>query len=175
MRRPGASAVAKPGSAERDRRGNEAGHGRDCTIVAALIDTNVLVYRFDPRFPDKQRIALRLLRQGIRESSLRVPHQAILEFVAAVTRPIGKQGPLLSPAEAYLEAEDLCNQFEVLYPNGALLRLAIRGAATYQLPWFDANIWAYAEYYGLEELISEDFQHERIYGGVRALNPFAPA
>lgn len=141
--------------------------------MAALVDTNVLVYRFDPRFPEKQRAATDLLRQGIAEGNLRVPHQAILEFVAAVTRPMGKEGPLLSLADAYLEAEDLFNQFEVLYPNEPLVRLAIRGAATYQMPWFDANIWAYAEYYGLEELISEDFQHDRLYGRVRALNPFA--
>ena len=141
--------------------------------MAGLIDTNVLVYRFDARFPEKQRIATRLLRQGVAEGSLRIPHQAILEFVAAVSCPAGTQGPLLSPADAYLEAEDLFNQFEVLYPTEPLVRLAIRGAATYQLQWFDANIWAYAEYYGLEELISEEFQHDRLYGRVRAVNPFA--
>ena len=140
--------------------------------VAALIDTNILVYRFDPRFPERQRTATGLLRQGIAEGNLRIPHQAIIEFVAAVSRPLGSGGPLLAPADAYLEAEDLFNQFEVLYPNESLVRLAIRGAATYQLPWFDANIWACAEYYGLAELISEDFQHDRLYGRVRAVNPF---
>ena len=141
--------------------------------MAALIDTNVLVYRFDPRFPKKQRVATDLLRQGIATGNLRVPHQAILEFVAAVTRRVGKERPLLPLSDAYLEAEDLFNQFEVLFPNQPLVRLAIRGAATYRMPWFDANIWAYAEYYGIEELISEDFQHDRLYGRVRALNPFA--
>jgi predicted nucleic acid-binding protein len=141
--------------------------------VAALIDTNVLVHRFDPRFPEKQRAATDLLRKGIAEGNLRVPHQAVIEFVAVVTRPVGKRSPMLSQADAYLEAEDLFNQFEVLYPNESMVRLAIRGAATYRLPWFDANIWAYAEFYGLEELISEDFQHNRLYGRVRAVNPFA--
>jgi hypothetical protein len=34
-------------------------------VAASLIDTNVLVYRFDPRFPDKQAIATRLLREGL--------------------------------------------------------------------------------------------------------------
>lgn len=140
--------------------------------MAALIDTNVLVYRFDARFPEKRRVAIDLLRQGITQGNLRLPHQAILEFVAAVTRPIGRASPLLSPADAYLEAEDLFNQFEVLYPNEALVRLALRGAAAYRLAWFDANIWAYAEHFGLEELISEDFQHDRLYGKVRAINPF---
>ena len=140
--------------------------------MAALIDSNILVYRFDPRFPRKQRTATDLLRKGIAAGDLRVPHQAIVEFVAAVTRKTGKSGALLSPAEAYLEAEDLFHQFEVLFPTEALVRLAIRGTATYQIPWFDANIWAYAEYYGLEELISEDFQHNRFYGRVHTSNPF---
>jgi predicted nucleic acid-binding protein len=54
----------------------------------------------------------------------------------------------------------------------SLLRTAIRGWVAYQLGWFDAHLWAYAEEYGLETLLSEDFQHERLYGTVRALNPF---
>ena len=37
--------------------------------MAALVDTKVLVYRFDPRFPDKQRIATDVLRRGIAEDS----------------------------------------------------------------------------------------------------------
>lgn len=143
--------------------------------MAALVDTNVLVYRYDPRFPAKQRIATALLRRGIMDASLRVPHHAIVEFVAVVTRPIGGNEPLLSPGDARREAEELLSQFEILYPTEALLRLALRGAAAYQLPWFDAHLWAYAEHYGLGELISEDFQHDRLYGSVRARNPFPPS
>ena len=41
-----------------------------------------------------------------------------------------------------------------------------------QLSWSDAQLWAYAEHYGLAELISEDFQHDRICGTVRVVNPF---
>jgi predicted nucleic acid-binding protein len=62
----------------------------------------------------------------------------------------------------------------VLYPSEAVVRTAIRGSATYGLSWFDAHVWAYAEVYGLSELISEDFQHDRLYGTVRAINPFLP-
>ena len=141
--------------------------------MAALVDTNILVYRFDPRFPEKQEIALNLLRRGIDEDSIRVPHQAIIEFVAAATRPLVGDRSLLSPTEARREAEEFLAQFTILYPNEALLRLAFRGAAAYQLSWFDAHLWAYAEYYNLEELLSEDFQHDRLYGTVRAVNPFA--
>jgi predicted nucleic acid-binding protein len=58
------------------------------------------------------------------------------------------------------------------YPDEEVLRAAIRGAATYQLPWFDAHIWAYAERFGLETIWSEDFEHGRLYGRVRTKNPF---
>lgn len=140
--------------------------------MVALVDTNVLVYRFDPRFPGKQRRATELLRQGILDDSVRVPHQAIVEFVAAASRPLEDGRSLLSPEDARREAEELLLQFKVLYPNEAMVRLALRGAAAYQLGWFDAHLWAFAEYYGLDELLSEDFQHGRMYGTVRARNPF---
>ena len=67
----------------------------------------------------------------------------------------------------------MLSQFELLYPTETLVRTALRGAAAYQLSWFDAQLWAYAEHYGLRRLLSEDFQHERLYGTVQAINPFA--
>ena len=139
--------------------------------MAALIDTNVLVYRFDSRFSDKQKIATEILRRGIIEGSVRLPHQAIVEFVAAVTRPI--RGHIILPqADALREAEEFLKQFTVLYPNEAILRDALRGCAAYQLNWFDAHLWSYAEHYGLSEIFTEDLQHDRFYGSVRVVNPF---
>lgn len=149
------------------------GGGRISTTAAALVDTNVLVYSYDARFPAKRRIATKLLRDGILRDSVRLPHQAIVEFVAAVTRPLPQGGTILSREEALEQAEQLLAQFPVLYPNAEIVRLAIRGSATYGLPWFDAHVWAYAEYFGLAELLSEDFQHGRLYGTVRAVDPFA--
>lgn len=139
--------------------------------MATLVDTNVLVYRFDGRDPRKQEIATDRLRAGIEDGTLRLAHQAIVEFVAAVSRPVDGV-PLLEAADAVREAEELMLQFDVLYPDSALLRLALRGRATYQLSWFDAHMWAYAEHFGLDTLLSEDFEHERQYGGVRVIDPF---
>lgn len=140
--------------------------------MLSLVDTNVLVYRFDPRFPEKQAIATDVLRKGIASQSLRVPHQAVIEFVSATTRRRGNAEPLLTLTEAYREAEEMLIQFQILYPSEAVLRMAIRGAAAYRLSWFDANIWAYAEQFGLDEILSEDFESQRMYGSVAIKNPF---
>ena len=139
--------------------------------MAALVDTNVLVYRFDGRFPDKQKRAIEILRRGIVENSVRLPYQAIIEFVAAVTRPI-RGHIILEQPDALREAEEFLKQFTVLYPNEAILRDALRGCAAYQLSWFDAHLWSYAEHYGLPEILTEDLQHDRLYGTVRVVNPF---
>jgi predicted nucleic acid-binding protein len=141
--------------------------------VAALVDTNVLVYRYDARFPDKQRIATELLRAGIANESIRIAHQAVVEFVAAATRRLPTGGTLLSREDALREAEELLSQFSVVWPTDAVVRTALRGAAAYGLSWFDAHMWAHAEHYGLDELISEDFESNRLYGTVRVVNPFA--
>jgi len=145
--------------------------------VARLVDTNVLVYRFDPRDPAKQQIARDVLRSELIPGTLVLPHQAIVEFVAAVIRPRPDLGgaPLLSLAQALLEAEELIAQFPVVYPNPDVLRTAMRGAAAFHFSWFDAHPWAYAEVYGLAEILTEDFDHGRHYGRVRAVDPFLVA
>ena len=141
--------------------------------MALLIDTNVLVYRHDPREPAKQQRATDLLRDCLASGEARIPHQAVIEFVAATTRPLGKSAAtLLSPAEAAREAEELMVQFPLLLPTPGQMRLALKGWAAYGLSWFDAHLWSYAEFYGLETLYSEDFQHGRLYGSVRVIDPF---
>ena len=85
--------------------------------MAGLVDTNILVYRYDPRFRLKQARAAELLRSGIADRSLVLPHQALVEFVAVVTRPIAGQAPLLTIEDAHREAEDLLMQFPVVYPT----------------------------------------------------------
>ena len=137
-----------------------------------LLDTNILVYCFDRRFPDKQARARSVVRAGLADNSIRIAHQAIVEFVAVVSRLVVDGTPLLPRAEARREAEQLLDVATVLYPKDAVVREALRGMAAYGLSWFDAHMWAYAEVFGMDELISEDFQAGRLYGSVRVVNPF---
>jgi predicted nucleic acid-binding protein len=142
--------------------------------VASLVDTNVLVYRVDPRDLRKQAVAAELLRRGAVDRSIAIPYQAVLEFVAVVSRPTKapRGQPLLTMNAALVEAEVLMAQLPVLYPTREQLVTAMRGVALYGLAWFDAQLWACAEVNGLTEILSEDFQHGRHYGTVRAVNPF---
>ena len=142
--------------------------------MAALVDSNVLVYCFDPGFPDKQQIARRRLRDGLEAGRLFVPHQALMEFVAATTRRSRAGAPLLTEIDAWHEMQNFMSLYPVLYPNETVLRAAVQGAALYRLSWFDAHLWAYAEVFELDEIVSEDFAHGRLYGRVRAVNPFLP-
>jgi predicted nucleic acid-binding protein len=148
------------------------GNGRICIPVVALVDTNILVYRFDPRDVRKQRIADELLRNGIATDSIRIGHQALIEFYAAVTRFINGYGILLDDDDAHREMEEMLVEYTVLYPDDALIRTALRGMAAYHMSWFDAHMWAYAESFGIPRLITEDFQHGRLYGSVQVINPF---
>jgi predicted nucleic acid-binding protein len=140
--------------------------------VASLVDTNILVYCYDPGDPEKRETARRLLRKGAAKDELRIPHQAMVEFVNAVTRGQAGGRSLLTREEAWRQAEDLLNEFPVLYPNESVFRTALLGMAAYKFSWYDAHLWAYAEHFGLPEILSEDFEHGRRYGTVRVRNPF---
>jgi len=140
--------------------------------VASLVDTNILVYCFDSRELAKRAKARELLRRGAAEKSIQIPHQALVEFVYVVTRRKGHGAPELPEQEAIRQAEGFMADFEVLYPNERVFRMALLGMATYRLSWFDAHLWAYAAHYGHSELLSEDFEHGRSYGTVRIRNPF---
>jgi predicted nucleic acid-binding protein len=138
-------------------------------LVASLVDTNVLVYCFDARALDKREAARELLRKGASGKLIQIPHQVLIEFVSVVTRG---RTPLLSQEEATLQAEGFMTDFPILYPNEQVFRTALRGMATYRMSWFDAHLWAYADHYGIPEILSEDFEHGRMYGPVRIRNPF---
>jgi hypothetical protein len=111
----------------------EVGEERTFTGVAALVDTNILVYRFDSGF-------------GNNHSRKQI--------------------------DALREAEEFLKQFTVLYPNETSLRHTIRGCAAYQLNWFNAHLWSYAEYYGLLKSSQRNLQHDRLYSTVGIVSPF---
>jgi predicted nucleic acid-binding protein len=140
--------------------------------VDSLVDTNILVYRVDPRDLAKRTAAQEILRRGAESGKTCIAHQCLVEFVQSATRSRGDAAALMAREDATRQAELFMVQFPVLYPNEHVFRTALRGMATYRLGWFDAQLWAYADHYGIPEIISEDFEHGRMYGTVKIRNPF---
>ena len=137
-----------------------------------LIDTNILVYAFDPRDEMKRTIATGVLYDGARRYV--IPHQALFEFFAAVTKPhrdLGGQS-LMTRKMAIERIERFQRQFIILWPDADVLTEALTGVIKYGLSWYDAHLLAYAQVNDASEILSEDFQHGRHYGRVRVVNPF---
>lgn len=141
-------------------------------IADFLIDTNILVYAYDPRDHDKQDRALAVLRRLIATGRGKVSTQILGEFYAVST---SKLEPRLTPADAADQIGALSAAWPVLSVTGLVVLDAARGAATHRLDYWDAQTWATAHLNQIPLVLSEDFAHERVIEGVQFLNPFSPA
>jgi predicted nucleic acid-binding protein len=134
-----------------------------------LVDTNLLVYIFDPRDPvlnDKAKgIVLAIENLGIGCLSA----QCLAEFFRVVTVKLH-----LPPAEIYPVIERWANVFPTFAITPQIILEAARGVRDYGLSYYDAQIWAAARMNQLGIVLSEDFQDGQILEGVRFVNPFGP-
>lgn len=130
------------------------------------VDTNVLVYAVDRKAGEKHLRALRLVNAAIDWDSV-LMLQVLSEFFA-VTTGKGK----MDPAEAAASVEEWLRLFPVHAAGPDTLRRAMAAVREHQLSFWDAMLWAAVREAGCTLLLSEDFQHGRVLGGVRFHNPF---
>lgn len=139
---------------------------------ALLVDTNILVYMYDPRDRTKQKQAVRVF------DALVISHRAVLsvqclsEFFGVVTRRLLEP---ITPQEALIRVERLSRVCRVLDLTSIVVLEACRGVAQYGLSLWDAQIWAVARLNQVPFVLTEDAEHGRFLEGVRFLNPFSPA
>lgn len=135
-----------------------------------LIDTNVLVYAYDPSDVAKQEKALQVI--GLLGDGAGVLTVQVLgEFYWTVTRKIQ---PPLSPERAARSVENYLRSWPVLDLARGVVAEAVRGVGRLQLPYWDALIWATAKLNQVPLVLSEDFADGAFLEGVRFLNPFSP-
>ncbi|MPZ49362.1 MAG: PIN domain-containing protein [Dehalococcoidia bacterium] len=139
---------------------------------ACLIDTNILVYAFDPSALEKQSRGLALLRALEADMNGVLTVQVLGEFFRVVTQRITV--PLVRP-EAQEIVHDLATSFTVLETTVAAILEAARSAHGYSLSFWDGVIWATAKQNGVGYLLSEDMQTGRTIAGVQILNPLETA
>jgi predicted nucleic acid-binding protein len=82
--------------------------------VASLVDSNILIYRCDPQ---KREAAREVLRLGEETGDLRIPHQAVVEFMSVITSSRRNATALMTLDAATRQGEFFMAQFPVLYPK----------------------------------------------------------
>lgn len=135
-----------------------------------LVDTNVLVYAYDPRDRGKQEVARSVLRELIRSERAAVSAQCLSEFFSVTTTKLREP---LTRAEAEARVESLASSTAVLDVTDAVVIEACRASADHDLSIWDALIWSAAKLNQIRYVLTEDAPHGRRLETVTYLDPFA--
>jgi predicted nucleic acid-binding protein len=137
-----------------------------------FIDTNIVVYSFDPNDQRKQDIARELIQNALKDQTGCISSQVIQEFLNVSTK---KFNPPLSHPDSlkYLNAvlAPLCEVFTSL----DLLRRTIEVSERWQYSLYDSMIITAALQANCALLYSEDLQHEQQIESLTIVNPFLAA
>ena len=156
------------------RRGG-VGHATNYTksvLSDTLVDTNVLVYVYDPRDLTKQARAEAVVDNLIEKEQAAISVQCLTEFFRTVRWRLPEP---LSPDQALLRVTHLSRACRVLHLTSPVVLEACRASNDYQMSIWDALIWSVAKLNQIPYVLTEDADHNHLLEGVRYLNPFHPA
>jgi predicted nucleic acid-binding protein len=132
-----------------------------------FLDTNVLVYAYDPSDRRKQQTAQGLVRRAL-AGEIVISTQVLAEFAVTL---LHRMSPVARP-EDVVAVLDALGPIGVVVPDGDLVRRAVEARGTYGIHFYDGMIVAAAERGGCERLWSEDLNSGQQYFGVTVENPF---
>ncbi len=137
---------------------------------SCLIDTNILVYAYDPSSAKKHSTALQVLDALAGTDAAVLSTQVLSEFYSVATR---KLKPALTASEAEERLHRLSRTWPVVPVTPLIVLEAARGARTFKLSFWDALIWATARLNQVPVVLSEDFSDGQSLDGVFFRNPFS--
>lgn len=130
-------------------------------------DSNVYVYLFDDRFPEKQDVA-RVVTKTF-ESQMAV---ISLQVVGEVHNVLRKRLRMPSDLAAQLARHLFMTLPSIQYDSFCVDRALIQSEAG-RLSYWDALLLSACDFAGVDVLFSEGMQDGFLFGGVRVVNPFA--
>lgn len=134
-----------------------------------FLDTNVFIYQFDDREPEKTSRASQLVDAAIASRRGVVSYQVVQEFFSVgfsrFEIPLSK-----SDAEEYFSL--VFKPLLAVHSSPALFLEALRIHAEHRFSWYDSLIVAAAQQADCSLLYTEDMQHGRRVGDLRIENPF---
>lgn len=138
------------------------------TTGKVFIDTNILVYAYDPSEPEKQEKAIAFLDQLVSLDQGLISTQVLSEFYVTIT---GKISDSMTAEEAAERIKNFCQVWQVLPLNEIIVLEAVRGVQTHSFSYWDSLIWATARLNQIAVIASEDFSHGSFIEGIRFLDP----
>lgn len=133
-----------------------------------FLDTNVLVYTFDPREPAKQAKAIELVTEALQGKGI-ISFQIVQEFLNVASRKFAQP---FSGADcrAYIEGvlEPLCEVF----PAIDLYRRAVDLMERWKYGLYDSLVVAAALDGGCRTLYSEDLHDGQVIESLKIVDPF---
>jgi predicted nucleic acid-binding protein len=132
-----------------------------------FLDTNVLVYAYDPSHPRKQRIAQELVKRAL-AGEMVISTQVLAEFATTL---LHKLSPAADPKDVIAVLEAL-GPIRAIAPDGDIVRRAVEARAEYGMHFYDGMIVAAAERAGCGKIWSEDLNAGQKYFGMPVENPF---
>lgn len=133
-----------------------------------FVDTNVLVYARDSSEGAKQEGARGWLEHLWRSRAGRLSYQVLDEYYVVVTE---KLKPGLDRDQARADVRNLM-VWSPVPTTSAMIETAWAVQDRHRLSWWDCLIVAAAQTAGCTWLLSEDFEHGRVFEGVRVVDPF---
>jgi predicted nucleic acid-binding protein len=132
-----------------------------------FMDSNVLVYAYDPNEPRKRQIAQKLVHKALEGEVITSP-QVLAEFSATL---LHKVSPPLPPEEV-ITILDTLGPVKLVLPDLGTVRRAVEARNRFGIRFYDGMIVAAAERGGCRRIWSEDLNAGEEYFGVRVENPF---
>lgn len=131
-----------------------------------FIDTNILVYSFDQKDPQKQEKAREIFKKIIEDHQAVISTQVIKEFYVVATKKLNVD-PII--------VKNIIHNFknmEIVNNDLLLIEEAIDISVISQVSFWDSLIIAAAEKAKCEYIFSEDLNAGQNYRGVLVHNPF---
>ena len=134
-----------------------------------FVDTNVFVYLHNDSDPVKKFRADDWITCLVRRRAGRLSFQVLQELYSVLTR---KVQPALAASRAQAIIRDLTS-WQPIPADLAILERAWLIQGRHVLSWWDALIVAAAQACECKVLLTEDLQHDQMFGAVRTVDPFA--
>jgi len=130
-----------------------------------FIDTNLIIYANDRRDAAKQKKAVALIADLMRNGTGVISTQVMQEYASVALTKLHQRHDVVLRQLVLLEA------LEVVPLSPALIRRSVELKVTYSVSFWDASIIAAAEHAECRRIYSEDLNTGQYYAGITVVNP----